>query len=188
MLSMACAFLFMHRNSLWNHELSSLSPISATDMALDARLRADMGAPDVRYVVVVSGESQEAVLRSAEKVSAALQPLVEQGQLAGFESPSRYLPSRATQKARQASLPDKAELASRVEAAVENLPVRPQLFAPFLDDVEAARQQDLLTAADLKNTSMAMATDALLIQQNGHWSALLPLSATADGKIGRAHV
>lgn len=188
MLIMACAILFMHRNSLWNHELSSLSPVSAADMAMDARLRADMGAPDVRYVVVVSGENQEAVLSSAEKISAALEPLVEQSQLAGFESPSRYLPSLATQKARQASLPDKAELTSRLDAAVEGLPVRPQLFAPFLDDVEAARQQDLLTAADLKNTSMAMAVDALLIQQNGHWSALLPLSATADGNLNAAAV
>src|SRR3546814_10906906 len=56
MLIMACAILFMHRNSLWNHELSSLSPISATDMASDARLLADMAAPAVRYVIVVSGE------------------------------------------------------------------------------------------------------------------------------------
>jgi predicted exporter len=173
----------MKRNDLWNHELSSLSPVSATNLALDARLRADMGAPDVRYVVVVSGENQEAVLKSAEKISAALEPLVIQGKLAGFESPSRYLPSLAAQTARQASLPDKAELTSRLEPAVQDLPVRPQLFEPFFDDVETARKQNLLTAADLKNTSMAMAVDALLIRQNNHWSALLPLSATADGNL-----
>ena len=188
MLITSCAILYMQRSSIWNHELSSLSPVSAAEMALDARLRADMGAPDVRYVVVVSGESQEAVLSSAEEVSAALEPLVMQGKLAGFESPSHYLPSLAIQKARQASLPDKAELATRLEAAAAGLPISPQLFEPFLDDVVDARQQDLLTAADLKNTSMAMAVDALLIQQNGRWSALLPLSATADGNLDAAAV
>jgi predicted exporter len=188
MLITSCVILYMHRSNLWNHELSSLSPVSAADLALDARLRSDMGAPDARYIVVVSAESREAVLSSAEKASAALEPLVMQGNLAGFESPSRYLPSLATQKARQASLPNKTELASRLESAVKDLPVRPQLFEPFLDDVEAARKQHLLTAAELENTSMAMAVDALLIQQNGHWSALLPLSATADGKLDTAAV
>ncbi|HZV63271.1 MAG TPA: MMPL family transporter [Methylophilaceae bacterium] len=180
MLITACVILYIHRSNIWNHELSSLSPVSAADLALDARLRADMGAPDVRYVVVVSGENQEAVLSSAEKLAAVLDPLVVQGKLAGFESPSRYLPSLATQKARQASLPDKAELMSRLEASVVGLPVRPQLFTPFLEDVKAAREQALLSAVDLENTSMAMALNALLIQRNGHWNALLPLSATTD--------
>ncbi|HYD32980.1 MAG TPA: MMPL family transporter, partial [Methylophilaceae bacterium] len=178
----ACAILYMHRSDIWNHELSSLSPVSAADMALDARLRADMGAPDVRFVVVVSGASQETVLSAAEKVSEALDPLVAQGKLAGFETPSRYLPSLATQKARQASLPGPAELNSRLELALEGLPVRPHLLKPFVDDVEITRKKDLLTAADLQNTSMAMAVDALLIQRNDHWSALLPLSAH-DGNL-----
>jgi predicted exporter len=183
LLAMACAVLYTHRDTLWNHELSALSPVSAADQALDARLRAGMGAPDVRYMVVVSGDSQEAVLNSAEQVSAALQPLVEQGVLAGFESASRYLPSVATQRARQASLPPASVLEPRLQQAAKDLPVRPQLFAPFLADVEAARKQPLLQRGDLQNTSMAMAVDALLIQQDHHWSALLPLTAPLEGNM-----
>jgi predicted exporter len=183
LLAMSCAVLYAHRDTLWNHELAALSPVSAADQALDARLRAGMGAPDVRYMVVVSGDSQEAVLNSAEQVSAALQPLVEQGVLAGFESASRYLPSVATQRARQASLPPASALEPRLQQAAKDLPVRPQLFAPFLADVEAARKQPLLQRMDLQNTSMAMAVDALLIQQDHHWSALLPLTAPLDGNM-----
>lgn len=183
LLAMSCAVLYMHRDTLWNHELAALSPVSAADQALDARLRAGMGAPDVRYMVVVSGDSQEAVLNSAEQVSAALQPLVEQGVLAGFESASRYLPSVATQRARQASLPPTSALEPRLQQAAKDLPVRPQLFAPFLADVEAARSQPLLQHSDLQNTSMAMAVDALLIQQDHRWSALLPLTAPLDGNM-----
>jgi predicted exporter len=183
LLVMACAVLYTHRDNLWNHELAALSPVSAADQALDARLRAGMGAPDVRYMVVVSGDSQEAVLNSAEQVSAALQPLVEQGVLAGFESASRYLPSVATQRARQASLPPASVLEPILQQAAKDLPVRPQLFAPFLADVGAARKQPLLQRMDLQNTSMAMAVDALLIQQDQHWSALLPLTAPLDGNM-----
>jgi predicted exporter len=183
LLAMSCAVLYAHRDTLWNHELAALSPVSAVDQALDAQLRAGMGAPDVRYMAVVSGDSQEAVLNSAEQVSVALQPLVEQGVLAGFESASRYLPSVATQRARQASLPPASVLEPRLQQAAKDLPVHPQLFAPFLADVEAARKQPLLQRMDLQNTSMAMAVDALLIQQDHHWSALLPLTAPLDGNM-----
>jgi predicted exporter len=183
LLLAACAILAGNRTSLWNDKISSLSPVSPTDIALDASLRADMGAPDVRYLVVASGASRESVLQSAEQVSATLQTQVDQGELAAFESPSRYLPSLATQRARQASLPDAAVLETRLAQAVQGLPVRAQRFTPFLADVAAARGQPLLQAADLERTSMAMAVDALLIRQQDHWIALLPLTAPAGAEI-----
>ena len=179
----ACAIMVNNRDSLWNDKIASLSPVSQADVELDTRLRADMGAPDVRYLVVVSGVSQETVLRAAERVSTLLQILVEQGELASFETPGRYLPSIATQRARQASLPPRPLLETRLAQAVQGLPVRAQLFAPFLDDATAARSQPLLQASDLQQTSMAMAVDALLIQQHGQWRALLPLTAPTGGSI-----
>jgi len=179
----ACAVLVLHRGSLWNDKISSLSPVSQADIALDESLRADMGAPDARYLVVVSGASRESVLRSSEQVSTILQTQVDQGELAGFETPSRYLPSIATQRARQASLPPPGVLETRLAQAVRGLPVRAQLFAPFLADVAAARRQPLLQAADLAHTSMAMAVDALLVRQGNHWSALLPLTAPKGAGI-----
>lgn len=188
LLLAACAILVDHRTSLWNDKISSLSPVSEADVALDASLRADMGAPDVRYLVVVSGASRESVLRSSEQVSTILQTQVDQGELAGFESPSRYLPSTATQRVRQASLPAPAVLQTRLAQAVSGLPVRAQLLAPFLADVAAARSQPLLQAADLEQTSMAMALDALLIRQGDHWSALLPLTAPKDVGINASRI
>jgi predicted exporter len=177
LLLAACAIVVGHRDNLWNDKIASLSPVSKADVALDSGLRADMGAPDVRYLVVVSGPDRESVLRSSEQVSAVLQTQVDRGELAGFETPSRYLPSAATQRARQASLPSAAVLETHLNQAVQGLPVRAQLFAPFLADVAAARTRPLLHAADLEKTSMAMAVDALLIRQDRHWSAILPLTA-----------
>jgi predicted exporter len=188
LLLAACAILALHRASLWDDKISSLSPVSQDDVALDASLRADMGAPDVRYLVVVSGASRESVLRTCEQVSTILQTQVDQGELAGFETPSRYLPSTATQRASQASLPSPAVLETRLAQAVQGLPVRAQLFAPFLADVAAARGQPLLQAADLEQTSMAMAVDALLIQQDRHWSALLPLTAPKGVSINASRI
>ncbi|MGB7816872.1 MAG: MMPL family transporter [Methylotenera sp.] len=180
--------VYQHHNHLWNTELAALSPVSVADQALDTRLRAGMGAPDVRYVVVVSGDSQETVLGTTEKILAALQVLVEKGVLTAFDSASHYLPSQSTQRARQASLPTAAELKPRLENAIKDLPVRPQVFTPFLTDVEAARNKPLLQRSDLENTSMAMAVDAMLLQQGPHWSALVPLTTPESGNIDAAQV
>lgn len=181
LLLFAAASLALHRGALWSHELSALSPVPASAQALDATLRADAGAPDVRYLVVVTGASEQSVLEGAEKVSAKLQPLVDSGVLAGFESPSRYLPSDATQRARLASLPPAAELETRMRAAVagQNVEVEASVFAPFIADVQRARAAPLLTRADLRGTSMGLALDALLTQRSGRWQAVLSLRAPA---------
>ncbi|SFB73084.1 Predicted exporter [Polaromonas sp. OV174] len=184
----AAATLIHLRANLLDDRISALSPVSQADVALDERLRADMGAPDVRYLVVVSGSSREAVLGTSEQVSELLQTQVEQGEIAGFESPSRYLPSTATQRARQASLPPPAALRAELAQAVQGLPINAERLTPFLADVDAARNQPLLQATDLEKTSMAMALDALLIQQGQQWRALLPLTAPAGGNINASHL
>lgn len=175
----AGATLVLHRDGLWSRELAALSPVPAQAQALDARLRADVGAPDVRYLVVIAAPTEQAALERAERVAAQLQPLVDRGALAGFETPARFLPSDAAQRARLASLPDADALAARMRDAVANQPiaVRPDLFAPFIADVEAARHARLLTRANLRGTSMALAVDALLTERDGRWSAMLPLRA-----------
>nr|WP_311528788.1 MMPL family transporter [uncultured Ralstonia sp.] len=182
----ACAALALHRDGLWSRELAALSPVPAKSQALDASLRADVGAPDVRYLVVIPGATEQAALEGAEKIAAQLQPLVDSGVLAGFESPARYLPSDATQRARLASLPPADTLTARMRSAVENQPIRvkPDLFAPFIADVDAARSQPLLRRADLKGTSMALAVDALLTERDGQWSAMLPLRARSSAPSG----
>ncbi|GAA0801597.1 MMPL family transporter [Cupriavidus gilardii] len=170
----------VQRTPLWSQELTSLSPVPADTQALDTGLRADLGAPDVRYLVTVSAATEQGALQGAEQVGAQLAPLVAQGVIGGFDSPARFLPSEATQRARQAALPSRDELAGRLEAAVAELPVKPALFAPFLDEVARVREMPPLTRADLRGTSMALAVDALLTEHGGRWTATLPLRAPAQ--------
>lgn len=179
----AAAVVVLHRTTLWNPELSSLSPVSQADQATDAGLRADMGAPDVRYMVVLTGADREAVLQSAEKIAEQLQPLVEQRVLAGFQSPSRYLPSVAAQRARQASLPG-PELTQRLRQATIGLPARAELFAPFVADVAKAKSRAPLQRSDLNHTSFALALDSLLYRRGSGWNAVLPLTAPSGQPAG----
>jgi predicted exporter len=59
----ASLLLYTHRATLWNHELSALSPVSLNEQQYDAKLRADLGAANVLDIVVVSGPSLRCVAR-----------------------------------------------------------------------------------------------------------------------------
>ena len=169
--SVAAAILLLglHGHSLWEDELSSLSPIPMADRMLDKQLRHDIGAPDARYLVVVNGSTQESALQASEALSAAMQTLVAEKALAGFESPSDYLPSQAMQRERQATLPDVDVLQTSLKEALAGLPFRPDLFDPFLKDVEAARSRPLLDRTSLEGTGLSLKLDSLLFQQKKGW-------------------
>jgi len=179
--------LYAHRGALWSRELASLNPVSLADQALDERLRADAGVPDVRFLAIASGPDREAALAAAQTLSERLAPLVESGVIGGFESPARFLPPLATQRARRDALPAALELRARLTTALSGLPVRAAVLEPFIDDVEAARHAPPVTPADLAGTSLGAAVDALLVQGSGGWSALLPVSATS-GDLSSAAV
>ncbi|TLY96043.1 MAG: hypothetical protein E6K23_14640 [Gammaproteobacteria bacterium] len=184
---LSATVLYAHRGALWSRELASLNPVSLADQALDERLRADAGVPDVRFLAIASGPDREAALAAAQTLSERLAPLVESGVIGGFESPARFLPPLATQRARRDALPAALELRARLTTALSGLPVRAAVLEPFIDDVEAARHAPPVTPADLAGTSLGAAVDALLVQGSGGWSALLPVSATS-GDLSSAAV
>jgi predicted exporter len=179
--ALALAVLYHDRESLWNRELSALSPISADEQIYDAKLRADLGAADVRDLVIVSGPDMESILRGAERAARALQSLVDEKVIGGFESPAAYLPSMAAQESRRSSLPSAADLHANLNQALEGLPLRADRLRPFLEDVEATRHAALVTPRDLAGTSLSAGFDALIFHQKDQWNALLPLRSAQTG-------
>ncbi|MES2099876.1 MAG: MMPL family transporter [Pseudomonadota bacterium] len=165
--------------SAWRGDLASLSPVGAVRMKVDADLRADLGATDAGTLVAVSAADEAGVLAAAEAAGARLDRLVEAGAIGGYESPARMLPSPATQQARQAALPDAATLSARLREATVDGPLPAARLGEFITNVQAARQQTLLTRESLKGTPLYAALDALLVP--GHdgrpWRALLSLQA-----------
>ncbi|WP_407277743.1 MMPL family transporter [Aromatoleum evansii] len=179
--ALAGAFVFAQHGRIWNHELAALSPVPPQAQAVDAMLRSDLGAPDLRYMIVVRANDAEATLQKAEAVSARLQALVDAGEIGGFESPSLYLPSRARQLERRSALPEPQDLRERLTSATAELPLQASRLGPFVEDISAARERPPLTRADLDGTSFAMAVDSLLLRQGAQWTALLPLRAPVEG-------
>ena len=150
---LALAALFLNREQLWNRELSALSPVSLADQRRDTTLRADLGAADVSNLVAISSSDPERVLRAAEQVSTKLDTFVSSHYITGYDSPSRYLPSQATQQARRNSLPDETTLRVRTAAAANAVGLKVTELEPFIADVAAAQLGPLLSRKDLDGTS-----------------------------------
>jgi predicted exporter len=171
----------LHRGSFWESDIASMGPVPAADQALYERLRGEIGAAEVRYLLVAEAAGEEEALEASERIEAMLRPLVDAGVLAGFDAPSRHLPSRATQLARQAALPDADTLKENLTQALTGLPFRPDVFAPFLADAAEAKQLPLVTRETLRGTAVGLKLESLLIHRSaGGWLAMLPLQGVAD--------
>ncbi|MFN3495808.1 MAG: hypothetical protein ACK40L_14995, partial [Hydrogenophaga sp.] len=180
---LAAGYLVSERDRLWTPDIAVLSPASLQDLQTDAALRADLGAPDARYMVVVSATDADTALRMAEQTAPALDRLVADGVIGSYDNPARFLPSQQTQRERQAALPPPDALRVRLNEALVGAPLSPSALEPFLADVAAARSQPLLDRVALGGSGLGLLVDALLVQRAGGWSVLLPLHpvSNADG-------
>jgi predicted exporter len=186
--ALALGVLYRHQATLWNHELAALSPVSVQEQDYDAELRRDLGAADVRDLVIVTAPTLDAALGLAERAARVLDPLVGAHAIAGFDSPANYLPSVATQAARRDSLPGGEQLADNLRQATADLAIRSDRLQPFLRDVDAARRAPLLTPQNLQGTSLRAGFEALVLQQKDRWHALLPLHSLDSRSIDTGRV
>ena len=90
---LALGVLWAAPGPFWENNLAALTPVPEALLRRDGELRAELGAPDVRYLLVLEGADAEAVLQASERLGSALAPLRERGALAGYELPSTWLPA-----------------------------------------------------------------------------------------------
>ena len=147
----------------------------ASDQMLDQQMRRDIGAPDVRFLVVIHAQDEQTALQASEAIGETLRKASLAGLLEGYDSPADYLPSRQAQLARQNALPAAAELRASLGRALQGLPFRPQVFEPFLKDAAAAKRMPLIDRSSLQGTRFALRLDTLLVQRESGWVAMLPL-------------
>jgi predicted exporter len=165
---------------MWQNDLAALTPVPEDLLIRDAKLRGELGAPDVRYLLVLHAPDPNRLLALSETIEPRLDALVAEHALDAAELPSRYLPSIATQRARQAKLPDRAMLAAALTQATRDLPFRADLFTPFLDDVETARTLAPLTAEQFAETPLGARFASMLVRREDGWLALATLSGVHD--------
>lgn len=195
LLALAAVMLWLAPTPFWENNLAALTPVPKDLLEREGRLRGALGAPDVRYLVVLDADSADGVLALSERIAPAVEALVARGAVEAVELPSRYLPSLATQEHRRQQLPDRVTLAAALAEAQQDLPFRADLFAPFLDDVERARTLEPLTPQRFADSPLGARLAAMLVERNGRWlglgtvvglhdaAAFDALAASSDGRV-----
>jgi predicted exporter len=164
----------------WQDDLGALTPVPPDLLAEDARLRAEIGAPDPRFFAVVDAGDAEAALRKLESLDPRLDALVAGHAVAGFEHAARVLPSVERQRWRQSRLPRPEALAAALAAAASGLPFRAGVFSPFLADVEHARTAPPLTPDALGASEQGALLEGLLRARDGGARAVISFAGVRD--------
>jgi predicted exporter len=191
-IPLAAAAVFVLRPSdFWQNNLSRLTPVPPALLNKDMELRREMATPDLRYLLVASGDSEEGVLANLEGLDGELAQAVQAQAIGSFEHAAQYLPSAALQRKRQAALPEAARLRDMLARAASQSPFEDGLFEPFVRDVERARSLAPMTRADLRDTPLALRLGSELFERDGRWYALISLYGVQDpqavAKLAQQH-
>ena len=176
----ALGYLLSRDGPPFEDDLGAIAPVPESVMARDRHLHAELGVPDTNHVLLLEAPDAQGALEASESITAGLQELVERGVIAGFDVPSRYLPSVATQRARQRRLPDADRLRADVAEARDGTPFREDAFAPFVAAVAASRTLAPLTPGDLDGTTLGLRLRSSLLPVDGARAALVTLYGVRD--------
>ncbi len=131
----------------WTDDVTALNTVSRTIVEESDRVRTRIGTGDAGRFVVALGNSVEEALQANDAVAATLSSMVTDGELRGYQSVSRILPSAKTQQRRREALANDDALRSRLAEAFAEEGFVPTAFQPFFDalstDRPAMRPEDL---------------------------------------------
>lgn len=171
----------------WEDDLGSLNPLPAEMKIRDHRLRDELGAPDVRFVIAVPASDLEQALRGSESLRPALDVLVKENVMAGYAMAADYLPSHTTQQARLAALPDPDQLRQNLPGAAQAAGFRPDVLVPFIAEITRARQLSPINISDIPDKAWRFRVESLLLTRTDSTVALITLKGVTDGKSLSAH-
>ncbi|RPI63652.1 MAG: hypothetical protein EHM50_01970 [Lysobacterales bacterium] len=164
----------------WENSVTGLTPVPADLLIADRELREQLGAADLRYMLVVDAPDDNTALERLETLDPDLQRLVDRSAIAQFDHAARYLPSEAAQRRRQSRLPDAETLRSALDRANSTMPFRDDVFEPFVADVAMARSLVPLTIEQLRAAGLAARVDALLRPSGSRRAALVTLGGVSN--------
>jgi predicted exporter len=166
---------------IWTNDLASLTPISAERLMRDSELRASLGAPDIRHLLIVRNTDRQQVLERTEALAERLAQAVRDGAIDHAQTVTTLLPSAATQRARRDRLRSATDWQARIIRAMVDTPFRVDAFAPFGEAIaRTARDMTLVTADDYRGSSLEALVAGGLYFDGEQWVSIVTLSGLRD--------
>ncbi|MGB7304037.1 MAG: MMPL family transporter [Burkholderiaceae bacterium] len=183
-LTLAAMILcFTQRDQLWDHDMASLNPVTKSAQEMDYAMRQAVGEQGMRIMVLVRSKNEENLLEATHEVTRAMQKQVEAGNILGFSSPSTILPPLSLQRQRQNAIPEADKIRENLAIAAKGLPLKPDRFASFLNDLDRTRKQDLLTIDSFHGTQLGRQLQTMIVRQPDGLTALLPVGEPFSGEV-----
>jgi len=168
---------------LWNDDIAAINPVPAARQKLDEVLQRDFTVPDLGKLIVIISSDMQSALQISETLTPMLDDLQEHKAFAGYDLAARYLPSQQLQRMRLTALPDPDTLQTNLLEAQQGLPFKKDIFAPFVRELNEARQRGPLQRSDLDGTPLADRVAGLLMPLQQGWVALVALSGIANENV-----
>lgn len=176
LLLVAAAVLGLRGGVHWNDDLSAVTPLPPELLARDHAMRQRFGAPDVRYLLSITADSSQSVLRQTEALEQQLLVAREAGLVQSWSAVTSVLPSQVLQVQRQAAIPSLTELQERMRVASRGLPFRDGAFDKFLAEAAHTRTLPLLSAAEPVDAFSADLIGTHLSEGGGSWRSVIFLT------------
>lgn len=179
--------ILLSQTHLWQKDLAALSPVPQWQKQQDFQLRKAMGLPELRYALILQGQSSEALLQRCESIRPQLDMLQQQGIISGYDMAANYLPSIKQQLQQQQQLPAASELKQRLASVLGDSALDVNAFTPFIAAVEDSRHltplsSEVILKAKQAGQNFVLAKLKTLLYPSHYdpslsplWTAIIPL-------------
>jgi predicted exporter len=188
LLAIVLLVAFFLPKQVWVSNLGGVSPISVAEQKIDETLRGQLGAPDLRFLVIAEAPALQQALEFSEIAAIQMKNLQAMGKIGAFDSPTQFLPSDATQRKRQQSIPSTEVLTARLQLASQDSGFSADSFKPFLVDAQTAKTGPLISRQSLQGTQLVAQIDALVVEKPKVTSVMLPLRDVKDESALKAAI
>jgi predicted exporter len=170
------ALFIVQAEVFWETSIEAISPVPASAVASDRKLRHDLNLPEVSHVFIKTGEDLEAVMQASENLAQQLLEMQERGIVTAIWSPTKILPSAQLQRERQSLLPPEQQLLDNLNTALHGLPFKPAAFAPWIDSVVDSHDLEPVNFTSMMATPLADALRQGMFKHGGLWMSTLRVS------------
>ncbi|MFK5984965.1 MAG: MMPL family transporter [Pseudomonadota bacterium] len=187
---LAILYISTHKN-LWENDIASLSPVSKELKQQDFALRKSLNLPELRYLLLISENTQQQILEKSEQLKPYLEQMINNETISYYDSASRYIPSIKLQLQRQKYLPSKKLLYKNLSHALQDSPFSITAFSPFIRAINNNKTQQPLTPENLGDSLLSTKIQGLLFatnkkpaqELNNSWTGLILLSGVNAEKL-----
>jgi predicted exporter len=168
-------FFAVSGRSLFNDDLATLNPVNPSQLESDLQLQRAFRVPDMRWLVLVTGATEEDALARSENLKPVLTELLAAQAMTGFDLVSDVLPSQKTQSLRNDALPTPDAAMQALEKALRGTPFKTHAFSPLIDDLSLYSRLPPLTHETLKGTLLEPRVNAEIFNTPEGTAIVVPI-------------